>query len=126
MPIELVVECCINRTQFPCERDLIMPRYTDRMEVEIWADATEGCVISQKVQAREVSLDGFCLYSDDPIDVAERFRFRFETPGRSMPRKNCTTGVAEIVRRDQFAIGDRDYFCLEARIVHRCEVLRVF
>jgi hypothetical protein len=101
-----------------------MPRYRGPVDIKIWSDDADRFLRSQTVSAKDVSLDGFYAYSDDPIEVGHRFYFRFEIPQTPIRQGKSITGLAEILRREQFSIGNCERFCIKARIAYARKITR--
>jgi hypothetical protein len=99
-----------------------VPKFRSAVDIQVWPDGAGDSADSQIVAAKDVSSEGFYVHGDDPIDVGQRFHFVFRIPETAMRQRNYLTGLAEIIRRDQFVIGDTERFCLKARIVYAYEV----
>jgi hypothetical protein len=98
----------------------LMPRYRCPVEIEVWDVRRRGAL--RVVQAKNVTLNGFHAFSWEPIDIPERFEYRFETPETPTRKQSRMIGTAAIIGRQQFSVGNEEQFCLVAKIIHVWEL----
>ena len=93
------------------------PVYTVSLEVEVWPAGETRPRKPQTYLATEVSLRGFYLRCEDPIDLPHRFNFAVLFPKRyTNENLQLIVGAARIVRREQHFVSGTETFGLEAKI----------
>jgi hypothetical protein len=91
-------------------------RYIVAAQVEVWPQGVERPQIPALFRAKNISLQGFYLVADEPIEIEHRFNFVLRLPD-PLTRKPVTAwGVARIVRREQLFVNQRERFGLAAKI----------
>ncbi|HKQ85999.1 MAG TPA: hypothetical protein VJS43_04435 [Candidatus Acidoferrales bacterium] len=95
------------------------PVYTVSLEVEVWPAGETRPRKPQTYVATEISLRGFYLRCEDPIDLPHRFNFAVLFPKRyTNENLQLIIGAARIVRREQHFVNGNETFGLEAKIEH--------
>ncbi len=91
--------------------------YMVSLEVEVLAAGEIRPIKPGTYTATEVSLQGFYLLCDDPIDLPHRFNFAVLFPKPSTKENvQLIIGAARIIRREQHFAEERETLGLEARI----------
>ncbi len=91
--------------------------YIVSLDVEVWPAGEERPREPLVYRATKISLQGFYLRCDDPIDLPHRFNFAVLFPKRSTNEKlQLINGRARIVRREQHFAEDAETFGVEAKI----------
>jgi hypothetical protein len=103
-------------TAFPT-RDRPGPVYTVSLEVEVWPADEKRPAKPETYTATQISLQGFYLRCEDPIDLPYQFNFAVLFPKRSTDENlQLIVGLARIVRRDQHFTKGNESFGVEAKI----------
>lgn len=106
-----------NQTTTFGKRDRPGLAYAVSLEVEVWPAGEARPKKPQTYIATEISLQGFYLRCEDPIDLPYRFNFAVLFPKRSTNEDlQLIIGAARIVRREQHFVNGNETFGLEAKI----------